>query len=176
VKFTPTVLAGAFLVDLERLEDDRGFFARSYCGEEFAKLGLDAAVAQCSVSFNRKRGTLRGLHYQAAPHEEAKLVRCTRGAIWDVIVDIRPASPTHKQWYAIELSAENRRALYIPAGVAHGFQTLADESEVLYMMNVPYHLASSRGVPWNDPAFGIAWPIADPVMSERDRTFAPYPG
>jgi len=176
VTFTPTPLAGAYLVDLDRLEDDRGFFARSFCGEEFAKLGLDPAVAQCSVSFNRKRGTLRGLHYQAAPHEEAKLVRCTRGAIWDVIVDIRPASATHKQWYAIELSAENRRALYVPGGFAHGFQTLADESEVLYMMNVPHHPASSRGLAWNDPAFGIAWPIADPVMSERDRTFAPYPG
>jgi dTDP-4-dehydrorhamnose 3,5-epimerase len=174
VKFEATPLAGAYLVELERMEDERGFFARSFCAGDFRKLGLQPAVAQCSVSFNKKRGTLRGMHYQAAPHEEAKLVRCTQGAIWDVIVDLRPGSASRGKWFGAELSAANHRALYIPAGLAHGFQTLQADCEVLYMMDVPYHADSARGVPWNDPAFGIEWPIADPVMSDRDRRFAPY--
>lgn len=174
MNFAPTPLAGAFVVELQRLEDDRGFFARTFCAEEFRAHGLDPVVSQCSVSFNRRRGTLRGMHFQAAPHEEAKLVRCVQGAIWDVIVDLRPGSPTRLKWFGTELSAGNRRALYIPQGFAHGFQTLRDDSEVLYMMNVPFHPASARGLPWNDPAFGIEWPIADPVMSDRDRAFGRY--
>jgi len=173
VNFVPTPLPGAFVVELRRLEDDRGFFARAFCAEEFRAHGLDPAVAQCSVSFNRRRGTLRGLHFQAAPHEETKLVRCTQGAIWDVIVDLRPGSATRLKWFGAELSAANRRALYIPQGFAHGFQTLQQDSEVLYMMNVPFHAASAQGLPWNDPAFGIDWPLSDPFMSDRDRAYPP---
>ncbi len=173
MNFVPTPLSGAFVVELQRLEDDRGFFARTFCADEFRAHGLDPAVAQCSVSFNRRAGTLRGLHFQAAPHEEAKLVRCTQGAIWDVIVDLRPGSATRLKWFGVELSAVNRRALYIPQGFAHGFQTQQQDTEVLYMMNVTFHAASSRGLPWNDPAFGIDWPLADPFMSDRDRAFPP---
>jgi dTDP-4-dehydrorhamnose 3,5-epimerase len=172
LKFLPTPLAGAYLIELEQLDDERGFFARSFCQNEFKAHGLDPVVAQCNVSFNRKRGTLRGLHYQAEPHAEAKLVRCTRGAIWDVIVDLRKGSPTARKWHAVELTAENRRALYIPVGLAHGFQTLADDTEVLYQMSESYHPESARGVRWNDPAFGIAWPLADPVLSKKDESYA----
>ena len=173
MKFQQTPLGGAFLVELDLLQDERGFFARSFCRQEFEAQGLNPCVAQCNVSFNRTRGTLRGLHFQAAPHAEAKLVRCTQGAIWDVIVDLRRESPTYRRWYGVELSAANRRALYAPEGVAHGFQTLADDSEILYLMSAAYRAEAARGVPWNDPAFGIAWPIANPTMSERDRGFAP---
>jgi dTDP-4-dehydrorhamnose 3,5-epimerase len=173
VIFKPTPLAGAFVVELERREDDRGFFARSFCREEFAAHGLAPVVAQCNVSYNERRGTLRGLHYQAAPHGEAKLVRCTQGAIWDVIVDLRSGSPTFKRWYGVELSAANRRALYAPEGTAHGFQSLADGCEVLYLMSKAYQADAARGVRWDDPAFGIEWPIAQPHLAERDRGFAP---
>lgn len=174
--FTPTPVAGAFVVDLQRLEDERGFFARSFCQDEFRKQGLDPRLAQCNVSFNRKRGTLRGLHYQAAPHEEAKLVRCTQGAIWDVAVDLRHDSPSFKRWYGVELSAENRRALYVPGGCAHGFQTLSDDAEVLYLMSEFYHPESARGLPWDDPAIAIRWPLPEPILSERDRSFARFVG
>jgi dTDP-4-dehydrorhamnose 3,5-epimerase len=174
VIFTPTPLAGAFVVELERREDERGFFARSFCREEFESRGLSPAVAQCNVSFNARRGTLRGMHYQADPHAEAKLVRCTQGAIWDVVVDLRRGSPTFKRWYGVELSAANRRALYAPEGTAHGFQSLADDCEVLYLMSRAYLPDAARGVRWDDPAFGIEWPIASPYLSERDRGFAPF--
>jgi len=167
--FTPTPLANAYVVDLERLEDDRGFFARSFCEKEFAAHDLNPRVVQCNVSHNLRRGTLRGLHYQAAPHEEAKLVRCTQGAIWDVIVDLRPDSATYKRWHAEELTARNRRALYIPEGFAHGFQALTDDSELLYLMSEFFHADCTRGLRWNDPAFGITWPIDNPMMSARDR-------
>ena len=176
MKLVPTPLAGAYVVELDRLEDERGFFARTFCAEEFRRAGLVPAVSQCSVSFNKRRGTLRGLHYQAAPHEETKLVRCTQGAVWDVIVDLREGSATRCRWHAVELSAENRRAFYIPAGFAHGFQTLREDSELLYMMDVPYHGPSARGVAWDDPAFGIQWPLAEPFMSDRDRAFEPFKG
>jgi dTDP-4-dehydrorhamnose 3,5-epimerase len=176
LKFLPTPLAGAYLVELEQLEDERGFFARSFCQNEFHALGLDTVVAQCNVSFNRRRGTLRGLHYQAAPHAEAKLVRCTRGAVWDVIVDLRKDSLTVRQWHAAELTADNRRALYIPAGFAHGFQTLADDSEVLYQMSEFYHPESARGVRWDDRTLAIRWPIKDAVISPRDRAFPTLDG
>jgi len=156
-------------VELEQLGDDRGFFARSFCREEFEAHGLDPQIAQCNISFNARRGTLRGMHYQAVPHAEAKLVRCTQGAIWDVIVDLRRDSPSFKRWHAVELSAANRRALYVPEGFAQGFQTLADDSEVLYLMSQFYRPDAARGVRWDDPAFGIEWPIADPQLSVRDR-------
>lgn len=172
----PTPLAGAYLIELEQLEDERGFFARSFCQKEFRERGLDPVVAQCNVSFNRKRGTLRGLHYQAEPHAEAKLVRCTRGAIWDVIVDLRRDSPTARQWHAAELTAENRRALYIPAGLAHGFQTLVDDTEVLYQMSEFFHPESARGVRWDDPALAIRWPIKQAVISPRDLAFPTLDG
>lgn len=174
MKLVPTPLEGAYVVELDRLEDERGFFARTFCAEEFRRAGLVPAVSQCSVSFNKRRGTLRGLHYQAVPHEETKLVRCTQGEIFDVALDLRPGSPTRMKWFGTVLSASNRRALYIPGGFAHGFQTLVDDSEVLYMMDTPYHSASARGVRWNDRAFGIQWPIADPVVSERDDALEEY--
>lgn len=175
MRFAPTPLAGAFLVELERLADERGFFARSYCEDEFRRHGLPPALAQCNVSWNRRRGTLRGLHYQAAPHEEAKLVRCTRGAIWDVIVDLRAGSPTRWRWHAAELNAENRLAFYVPEGFAHGFQTLADDTEVLYQMSEFYHPELARGLRWDDPKLGIRWPLAEAIVSERDRSYALLP-
>jgi dTDP-4-dehydrorhamnose 3,5-epimerase len=172
--FTETPLAGAFVVEPERIADERGFFARTWCVEEFAARGLEARLVQCSVSYNGRRGTLRGMHYQIAPHEEVKLVRCTAGAIYDVIVDLRPASPTHQHWFGVELSAANRLALYIPRGFAHGFQTLADESEVFYQMAEFYHPESARGVRYDDPAFGIAWPLPISVIGGSDSGYADY--
>jgi len=171
LKFVPTPLTGAFVVELEPIEDERGFFARSFCQNEFRARGLDPVVAQCNVSLNRNRGTLRGLHYQAPPHEEAKLVRCIRGAIWDVIVDLREGLPTRWKSFSTELTADNRRALYVPRGFAHGFQTLADDSEVLYQISEFYHPESSRGLRWDDPALGIRWPLPEPVVSARDRAY-----
>jgi dTDP-4-dehydrorhamnose 3,5-epimerase len=175
LKFAPTPLAGAYVVELERLPDDRGFFARAFCQDEFRKHGLKPAIAQCNVSWNRKRGTLRGLHFQAPPHEEAKVVRCTRGAIWDVIVDMRVGSATRWRWHALELNADNRLALYVPEGFAHGFQVLADDTEVLYQMSEFYHPELARGLRWDDPKLAIRWPLPDPVISERDRAYALLP-
>ncbi len=169
--FTPTPLAGAVMIDVERIDDERGFFARSFAVDEFEAQGLDARVAQCNSSFNRKRGILRGMHWQADPHGEAKLVRCVAGAIYDVIVDIRQDSATRWQWTGVELSAQNRRALYIPIGFAHGFQVLDDNTEVFYQMSVPFHGPSGRGLRFDDPRVGIAWPLANPIMNERDRVF-----
>ena len=169
--FAELKLAGAFLVDLDPHRDDRGFFARSWCAEEFKKSGLNPRLIQCDISFNRKRGTLRGMHYQAAPHEEAKLVRCTMGAIYDVMIDLRKASPTFHQWVAAELTAENHRAVYIPEGFAHGFQTLTDDAEVFYQMSEFFYPDLARGVRWNDPAFGIAWPISEVIVSDKDQSF-----
>lgn len=171
MKFLPTPLAGAFVVELVRMEDERGFFARSFCRDEFSALGLNPTITQCNVSWNRRAGTLRGLHYQERPHEEAKLVRCTRGAVWDVVVDLRDGSPTRLRWHAVELSASNRLALYVPEGFAHGFQTLQDDTEVLYQMSESYRPDLARGVRWDDPTLGITWPVSDPVISERDRTY-----
>lgn len=175
VNFEPTPIAGAIIVKTELVEDERGGFGRSFCQDEFRAQGLTPPVAQSSVSWNRRRGTLRGMHYQAKPHEEVKLVRCTRGAVWDVIVDLRGNSPTRLHWHGLELNSENRLALYIPEGVAHGFQTLCDDSEVLYQMSVPYFAGLARGVLWNDPAVGVDWPIANPILSERDRSHPPLP-
>jgi dTDP-4-dehydrorhamnose 3,5-epimerase len=171
MKITQLPLGGAHLVELEPVTDERGFFARTWCAEEFHTYGLNSSLAQCSISYNKCRGTLRGLHYQAEPHAEVKLVRCTAGAIYDVILDLRPASDTYRRWFAVELTATNRKTLYIPEGLAHGFQTLVDDAEVLYQMSVNYHLESSRGVRWNDPLFGIEWPVHDPTISQRDRSF-----
>jgi len=174
VKFSPTSLAGACIIDIEPVPDERGFFARNWCREEFARHGLNPDLAQCSISFNKKRGTLRGMHYQAKPHEETKVVRCTRGAIYDVILDLRPESSTFRKWIAVELSADNRRMLYIPAGLAHGFQSLTDDTEVFYQISTPYHPESARGVRWNDPAFGIEWPVMERVISDKDRQYPDF--
>ena len=171
MKFQESPLAGAYTIELDRLEDERGFFARSYSAEEFAARGLPAAMPQSSVSFNARRGTLRGLHYQAEPHAEDKLVRCTAGAVYDVIVDLRPDSPTARRWFGVELSAANHRSLFVPKGMAHGFMTLRDDTEVLYMISVPYAPGFERGLRWNDPAIGISWPTAPSVVSARDAAY-----
>lgn len=175
MKFTPTVLAGAYIIDVEPMEDERGFFARSWCADELRAHGLDPNLAQCSVSFNRKKGTLRGMHYQGAPHEETKVVRCTAGSIYDVIVDVRPESPTFKKWISVELSAENRRMIYVPTGFAHGFQSLVENTEVFYMVSEFYHPEYSRSVRWNDPQFAIEWPPEEHrVISTRDRDYPDF--
>jgi len=174
VIFVPTSLPGAFLVELERREDERGFFARTWCRHEFEQMGLNADLVQCSVSYNRRRGTLRGMHWQAAPWAEAKLLRCSRGTIWDVIVDLRPNSPTYTQHVGVELTAESGRALYIPEGMAHGFVTLEYECEVSYQMTQFYEPAAARGARWNDPAFGIEWPISNPILHPRDATYPDF--
>jgi dTDP-4-dehydrorhamnose 3,5-epimerase len=171
VNFIETTISGLYIVELETLSDERGYFARSFCAREFEKLGLESTVAQCNVSFNSKAGTLRGLHFQAPPYEEAKLVRCTRGAIYDVAVDIRPDSPTYLKWFAVELAGENGRMIFIPRGFAHGFQTLADSTEVFYLMSEFFHPDSARGLRWNDPAIAIPWPLSNPIMSDKDRTY-----
>lgn len=173
MRFLKTPLAGAWVLEPERIEDERGWFARTFDAEEFQSRGMNPAVVQCSASFNTARGTLRGLHYQAEPHGESKLVRCVRGAIFDVAVDLREGSPSRCRWHAVELSGENGRAFYIPAGFAHGFQTLLDDSEVLYMMGNPYVPGAGRGVRWDDPSFAIGWPEAPAggrTISERDRS------
>lgn len=174
MKFVETQLPGAFAIEPEPVGDSRGFFARTFCAHEFAERGLNPSIAQCSVSFNHRRGTLRGMHYQSAPFEEAKLVRCTAGAIYDVILDLRPFSPSFRNWIAIELSAVNRRTVYIPAGLAHGFQTLEDASEVFYQISKPYMPEHACGVRWDDPAFAIRWPLRDPILSERDCSYPDF--
>jgi dTDP-4-dehydrorhamnose 3,5-epimerase len=174
VKFLETRVAGAREVVPEPVFDERGGFARVHCVEEFAAAGLDGHVAQCSVSMNRLRGTLRGMHYQAEPHAEGKLVRVTRGAIYDVALDLRRHSPTYLRWHAVELSADNRRGFAIPAGCAHGFVTLADDTEVMYLISTPYQTDSARGVRYDDPAFGIVWPESIRVISERDAGYPDY--
>jgi len=168
---TRTAIEGAFIVEPERLEDERGFFARVWCRREFKAFGLNPGLVQCNISFNEKKGTLRGMHYQVRPYEETKLVRCTMGAIYDVVIDLRSDSHTFKQWAAVELTAENRRMLYVPPGVAHGFQTLVDSTEVSYQMSEFHHPESSRGLRWDDPAFRVPWPVAEPIVSARDRSF-----
>jgi dTDP-4-dehydrorhamnose 3,5-epimerase len=174
VKFVESPIAGAFVVEPEPVADDRGFFARTFCRDEFAARGLNPDLVQCSVSFNARRGTLRGMHYQREPHAEAKLVRCTMGAIQDVIVDLRPGSPTYRRWHGVELTALNRSALYIPEGIAHGFLTLEDASEVYYQMAHFFRPESAAGVRWDDRAFGIEWADEVRVISERDRTYPDF--
>ena len=169
--FTPSPLPGACVVELEPHADERGFFARSYCAVEFAAQGLGPELRQCSVSYNVHKGTLRGMHYQGAPREEHKLVRCTAGAIFDVIVDIRDSSPTYRRWFGTELTGANRRSLFIPPGFAHGFVSLTDHAEVYYMISVAHAPEVSRGFRWNDPAFAIKWPLEPTVISSRDASF-----
>jgi len=167
---TETKLEGAFIIQPEKLEDDRGFFARAWCRKEFEANNLEAELVQCNISFSKKKGTLRGMHYQISPHQEVKLVRCTKGAIYDVIIDLRPESSSYLQWVGVELNAATRKMLYVPKGFAHGFQTLQDNTEVFYQVSELYNSGSERGVRWDDPAFGIQWPdIDERVISERDR-------
>lgn len=169
--FKETKLEGVFVVEPELIIDERGFFACSWSPEEFEKQGLNPRLIQCNISFNNKQGTVRGLHFQEKPHEEAKLVRCTRGAMFDVAVDLRRDSPTCLQWVAVDLTADNRRMFYIPEGFAHGYQTLSDDTEVFYQMSESYHPESARGLRWDDPVIGIEWPRKVTVISERDRAF-----
>jgi dTDP-4-dehydrorhamnose 3,5-epimerase len=173
--FTETQLKGAFIVDPERFEDARGFLARSFSAKEFESRGLNPRIAECNISFSKKRYTVRGMHFQHPPFAQAKLVRCSKGAIYDAIIDLRPESPTFKQWIGEELTAENRRILYVPEGFAHGFQTLADDTEVFYQMTNFYNPGSEGGVRWNDPVFAIDWPATDGVtINERDQNYPDF--
>ena len=172
MKFTETKIPGVYVVEIERLEDVRGFFARTWDEKEATERGLEGRMVQCSTGFNREAGTLRGMHFQTSPHTEAKVVRCTQGTIYDVAVDLRHDSPTFTKWMSVELSADNRRALYIPEGCAHGFQSLTDDAEVLYMMSAYYHPEAATGVRYDDPAFGIEWPeMPTRIISETDRNW-----
>lgn len=171
MRFSPLSLTGAWLIEIEPRGDDRGFFARTWCAREFEEHGISASFVQASVSFNEVAGTFRGMHYQAAPHAERKLVRCTAGAIYDVIVDVRPDSATYRRWHGETLSAANRRAFYIPEGFAHGFITLEDKTEVLYEISAFHEPSAARGLRWNDPAIGIRWPREPGRISERDATY-----
>jgi dTDP-4-dehydrorhamnose 3,5-epimerase len=174
--FTETPLPGAWVLELERLGDERGWFARTFDKDELAARGMNPRVVQCNASFNARRGTLRGMHYQADPHGESKLVRCVRGRIFDVAVDLRPDSPSKGSWHGVELSAENASAFYIPAGLAHGFQTLSDDCEVHYQMGHDYVPEAARGVRFDDPAFGIQWPeaLGELIISEKDRSYPDF--
>jgi len=171
LNFFATKLKDAFIIEPERLEDERGFFARTWCEREFAAHGFAPRWVQCNISFNKKKGTLRGLHYQAGSGDEAKLVRCTMGAIYDAIVDLRPDSKTFGQWVAVELTAGNRKMIFIPRSFAHGFLTLQDDTEVFYQMSAFYAPEYAGGIRWNDPAFGISWPAEVRVISDRDRNY-----
>ncbi len=175
MRFTETKLPGVYLVEPRRFEDDRGFFAPSFSAREFAARGLASVFVENNISYSKRCGTLRGIHYQASPHEQDKLVRCTRGAIFDVAVDLRPGSPTFKQWTGVELSAENRSMVYLPGDCGHGFQTLTDDTEVFYMVSGVYAPESGRGYRWNDPALGIEWPdVGERVLNERDETYPDF--
>jgi dTDP-4-dehydrorhamnose 3,5-epimerase len=169
--FGETKLPGVFEIHLELKADERGFFARTWCQKEFEAHGLNTSLAQCNVSFNTRRGTLRGIHYQASPCAESKLVRCTQGAIYDVVVDLRPDLPTFREWIAVVLTAQERNMVYVPEGCGHGFLTLKDDAEIFYQMSEFYNAESARGVRWDDPAFQISWPGKVEVISERDRTY-----
>jgi len=173
--FIETKLKGAFVIEPEKLRDERGFFARTWCKREFEAHGLNSNLVQCNISFNIKRGTIRGMHFQAKPFEEAKLVRCTKGAIWDVIIDLQADSSTFKEWFAVELTAENHKMLYIPESFAHGFQTLENTTEVFYQMSEYYSPECSRGVRWNDPVFSIEWPEVEIIISDKDRQHPDFP-
>lgn len=169
--FHQTKIPGVFEIEVDPHSDERGFFARSWCQKEFDAKGISAKTVQCNVSFNVRRGTLRGMHYQAMPHPEAKVVRCTRGAIYDVVLDLRPESPSYKGWIGVTLTSENRRMVYVPEGCAHGFLTLEDDTEVFYQMSEFYYPELARGIRWDDPAFQIVWPVEVEVISDRDRTY-----
>lgn len=172
--FEKTELPGAYIIELEMLKDERGWFARTFCRKEFSGHGLNPDITQCSTSLNKKKGTLRGMHYQSQPYEEAKLVRCTQGAIHDIIADLRPSSPTFKKWTAVELSEENKKMIYIPEGFAHGFQTLTDNVEVFYQMSQFYSPDHARGFRWNDPSFNINWPLDFRIISPKDQSYPDF--
>jgi dTDP-4-dehydrorhamnose 3,5-epimerase len=172
--FEEIELKGAFVVGLKKIEDHRGFFARAWCQKEFADAGLNPNLVQINLAVSQKTGTLRGMHFQEAPHAEAKLIRCTRGRIFDVMIDLRPESPTHRKWFGLELSAENHRMLYIPEGFAHGYLTLTDDAEMLYQTSQFFASTSARGVRYDDPAFAIAWPVPVSVISDADRNWPDY--
>lgn len=174
--FTPTELEGAYIIDIQRFEDNRGFFARTWASDEFEKQGLVSRIVQTNLSYNRKKGTLRGMHFQHAPYAETKLVRCICGAIVDIIIDLRPESPSYKRWTSVELSAENRRAIYVPEGFAHGFQTLVDDVEVMYQVSQAYTPSAAGGVRFDDPVFGIEWPLAPSEMSQQDTLWPAFQG
>ncbi len=174
MKFTPLSLSGAFLIEPEPISDVRGFFARTFCRKQFEMKGLNPNIEQCSFSFNHVKGTVRGMHFQLPPHAEAKTVRCTQGQIYDVILDLRPDSPTFKKWEAITLTAANRHMLYVPEGFAHGFQTLTDDAEVFYQISAPHVAASASGVRWDDPAFGITWPMPASLISPKDQNYPDF--
>ncbi len=171
MKFIETKLKGAYIIELQTMEDERGFFARTFCQKEFVVYGLNPKLAQCSISYNKRKGTLRGMHYQVSPMADAKLVRCTRGAIYDVIIDLRHESSTYCEWISLEITADNHRMIYIPEGFAHGFQTLMDDTEVFYQISGFYAPECARGVGWNDPAFGIVWPDDKRIISEKDMNY-----
>lgn len=172
--FHATSIIGAYVVEVDRKEDSRGFFARTFSADEFVKAGLESAFVQCSISYNRKALTLRGMHYQVPPHDEVKIVRCTSGEVYDVIIDLRPGSGSYQRSFGVNLSAQDRSAIYIPAGVAHGFLTLTDDAELFYMINKCFAPEAARGVRWNDPAFAIIWPSAPMVVSDRDSSYVDF--
>jgi dTDP-4-dehydrorhamnose 3,5-epimerase len=174
MQFTPTPLAGAFVIEIQKIGDERGFFGRSWCADEMARAGLEPQIAQINTSLSRYKGTLRGLHFQIAPFQESKMIRCTRGAVFDVIVDLRPESVTFQRWFGLELNEDNHRALYSPKGFAQGFLTLKDNSEITYFASAPYAPGKDRGVRFDDPAFGIEWPMAPAVMSDKDRAWPDF--
>ena len=174
VKFIETPLKGGYIIEIEQIVDERGSFARSWCQREFEEHGLKFRVVQCNISFNRKRGTLRGMHFQSKPFEEAKLIRCTRGAIYDVIIDLREDSHSFRKWFAVELTARNHRMLYMPGGFAHGFQTLEDNTEVFYQMSEYYYHEYSMGVRWNDNLFSIKWPEEERIISKKDQEYPDF--
>jgi dTDP-4-dehydrorhamnose 3,5-epimerase len=171
MKFNDTSLNGAYVIEPDKMRDERGFFARTFCQREFAVHGIDSMTVQCNISFNGIRGTLRGMHLQKAPYGEARLIRCTRGAIHDVIIDLRRDSATFKRWFAVQLTAKNHKMIYVPQGFAHGFLTLEEDTEVFYQMSEFYRPEFAFGVRWNDPSFGIDWPFTPTVLSERDRHY-----
>jgi len=174
MRFIPTHLAGAYLIEPETVSDERGFFARTWCRNEFAGKGLNPNLVQCNISYNKARGSARGMHYQKVPHAETKLVKCTQGAVYDVIIDLRSGAKTFTQWFGVELTAENRKALYVPEGFAHGFITLKDDTEVSYQMSEFFHAECAAGVRWDDPVFAIQWPIDVKVISERDQNYPDF--
>jgi dTDP-4-dehydrorhamnose 3,5-epimerase len=174
MKFTETIIKGAFIIDPEEVHDERGFFARTFCVDEFGKAGLSTQFPQCNISYNDKKATLRGMHYQVEPFGEIKIVSCTSGSVYDVLVDLRPESTTYRKWFGVELSASNRRAIYIPKGIAHGFITLTDGAELFYMMSAIYKPDAARGVRFDDPAIGIKWPLKPLVISKRDMNYPVY--
>lgn len=174
--FTETKLKGAFMIEPEKLEDERGFFARTWDKKKFEEYGLNSKLSQCSISFNKKKGTLRGMHYQGTPYDEVKLIRCTKGKTFDVIIDLRPKSTTFKEWFGLELGEENYKMLYVPQGFAHGFQTLTDNTEVFYQISEYYMQNFSMGVRWNDPVFDIKWTLVPTVISKKDQSYPDFEG